>query len=91
MIGERGFEPPPPWSRTRCSTRLSHSPIGVAVDLPAGCPGDRVRGVWQALVSVAESGAWQRAASADPMRGCGGGNRDDAGAVAGLVVASETG
>src|SRR6202167_3055350 len=25
-VGERGFEPPTPWSRTRCSTRLSHSP-----------------------------------------------------------------
>jgi hypothetical protein len=28
MVGERGFEPPTPWSRTRCSTRLSHSPTG---------------------------------------------------------------
>src|SRR5271165_5264067 len=27
LVGERGFEPPTPWSRTRCSTRLSHSPI----------------------------------------------------------------
>ena len=26
MVGARGFEPPTPWSRTRCSTRLSHSP-----------------------------------------------------------------
>ena len=26
LVGERGFEPPTPWSRTRCSTRLSHSP-----------------------------------------------------------------
>ena len=26
MVGERGFEPPTPWSRTRGSTRLSHSP-----------------------------------------------------------------
>src|SRR5882757_11290976 len=25
-IGARGFEPPTPWSRTRCSTRLSHAP-----------------------------------------------------------------
>jgi hypothetical protein len=30
MVGERGFEPPTPWSRTRCSTRLSHSPTGVS-------------------------------------------------------------
>src|SRR5208337_2954923 len=30
MVGERGFEPPTPWSRTRCSTRLSHSPTGAA-------------------------------------------------------------
>jgi hypothetical protein len=29
MVGERGFEPPTPWSRTRCSTRLSHSPTAV--------------------------------------------------------------
>src|ERR1700688_1013221 len=26
LVGERGFEPPTPWCRTRCSTRLSHSP-----------------------------------------------------------------
>ena len=26
LVGERGFDPPTPWSRTRCSTRLSHSP-----------------------------------------------------------------
>ena len=26
MVGARGFEPPTPWSRTRCSTRLSHAP-----------------------------------------------------------------
>src|SRR5271169_449475 len=26
MVGETGFEPATPWSRTRCSTRLSHSP-----------------------------------------------------------------
>src|SRR3972149_5170255 len=28
MVGARGFEPPTPWSRTRCSTRLSHAPTG---------------------------------------------------------------
>ena len=27
MVGERGFEPPTPWSQTRCATRLRHSPI----------------------------------------------------------------
>src|SRR5690242_5095449 len=26
MVGERGFEPPAPTSRTWCSTRLSYSP-----------------------------------------------------------------
>jgi hypothetical protein len=31
MVGERGFEPPTPWSRTRCSTRLSHSPTFAAI------------------------------------------------------------
>ena len=33
MVGERGFEPPTPWSRTRCSTRLSHSPTVEKRDL----------------------------------------------------------
>src|SRR6266702_1619835 len=27
LVGERGFEPATPWSRTKCSTRLSHSPM----------------------------------------------------------------
>src|SRR3954463_12341139 len=27
LVGARGFEPPTPWSRTRCSTRLSHAPM----------------------------------------------------------------
>ena len=31
LVGERGFEPPTPWSRTRCSTRLSHSPTSLAL------------------------------------------------------------
>src|SRR5581483_2219109 len=31
LVGERGFEPPTPWSRTRCSTRLSHSPTLLAL------------------------------------------------------------
>src|SRR5437870_13761699 len=26
MVGARGFEPPTPCSRSRCSTRLSHAP-----------------------------------------------------------------
>ena len=26
-VGETGFEPATPWSRTKCSTRLSHSPV----------------------------------------------------------------
>ena len=33
MVGERGFEPPTPWSRTRCSTRLSHSPTEVSIPI----------------------------------------------------------
>jgi hypothetical protein len=32
LVGERGFEPPTPWSRTRCSTRLSHSPTTADAD-----------------------------------------------------------
>ncbi len=35
-IGETGFEPATPWSRTKCSTRLSHSPIGAGYRRGAG-------------------------------------------------------
>jgi hypothetical protein len=41
LVGERGFEPPTPWSRTRCSTRLSHSPTKQAPRIFAGS----VRGI----------------------------------------------
>src|SRR6266496_6024942 len=34
LVGERGFEPPTPWSRTRCSTRLSHSPTNYWISRP---------------------------------------------------------
>ena len=36
MVGERGFEPPTPWSRTRCSTRLSHSPTDYRMTATTG-------------------------------------------------------
>jgi hypothetical protein len=26
MVGARGFEPPTPWSRTKCATRLRYAP-----------------------------------------------------------------
>src|SRR6266545_4584643 len=43
MVGARGFEPPTPWSRTRCSTRLSHAPTGplrpLRLALPRLVPG----------------------------------------------------
>jgi integrase len=44
MVGETGFEPATPWSRTKCSTRLSHSPIcptraGGCFSGPAKCGG----------------------------------------------------
>jgi hypothetical protein len=29
MVGARGFEPPTPWSRTRCATRLRYAPTGL--------------------------------------------------------------
>src|SRR6202142_468518 len=38
MVGERGFEPPTPWSRTRCSTRLSHSPTDRGIPPTARTP-----------------------------------------------------
>src|SRR5512143_805615 len=31
MVGMTGFEPATPWSRTRCSTRLSHIPTETAM------------------------------------------------------------
>src|SRR5512136_1453457 len=27
MVGARGFEPPTPWSRTKCATRLRYAPM----------------------------------------------------------------
>src|ERR1700734_3159190 len=30
MVGARGFEPPTPWSRTRCATRLRYAPMFAA-------------------------------------------------------------
>src|SRR5258707_8701435 len=32
MVGARGFEPPTPWSRTRCATRLRYAPTAYARD-----------------------------------------------------------
>ena len=67
MVGERGFEPPTPWSRTRCSTRLSHSPnLGVKSTssgaawcvFPLGC----------ASISVAESSGYLRPAFREPTQ-----------------------
>src|SRR3954454_23641376 len=43
MVGERGFEPPTPWSRTRCSTRLSHSPTVLEGDERKTAPGAAIR------------------------------------------------
>ncbi len=40
MVGETGFEPATPWSRTKCSTRLSHSPSSLHLPRvwgPRGC------------------------------------------------------
>ncbi|GMU58941.1 MAG: hypothetical protein AMXMBFR34_07040 [Myxococcaceae bacterium] len=38
-VGETGFEPATPWSRTKCSTRLSHSPVmrGPPTEWPQQC------------------------------------------------------
>src|SRR5208282_4740473 len=50
MVGERGFEPPTPWSRTRCSTRLSHSPtVGKAP-------------TYRALKGLYQSSEWRQTA-----------------------------
>ena len=27
VVGASGFEPPTPWSQTRCATRLRHAPV----------------------------------------------------------------
>ena len=54
MVGERGFEPPTPWSRTRCSTRLSHSPT-CGVEAHKRGAAWRVVPLWYACSSVTES------------------------------------
>ena len=47
MVGARGFEPPTPWSRTRCSTRLSHAPTMRPANSDAWCQCRRPSGVCQ--------------------------------------------
>jgi hypothetical protein len=37
MVGARGFEPPTPWSRTRCATRLRYAPNNCCGGLSIGC------------------------------------------------------
>ena len=39
MVGMTGFEPATPWSRTRCSTRLSHIPTTETGMLATALPG----------------------------------------------------
>src|SRR5713226_6014255 len=54
MVGERGFEPPTPWSRTRCSTRLSHSPTDGWITAATGT-------TWRLELrqySILRSGGW---------------------------------
>ena len=34
MVGARGFEPPTPWSRTRCATRLRYAPNIYCGEMP---------------------------------------------------------
>ncbi len=55
MVGERGFEPPTPWSRTRCSTRLSHSPNLDCGSASLGRGLSRLSPLKCACTSVAES------------------------------------
>ncbi len=45
MVGARGFEPPAPWSRTRCATRLRYAPTAEMNDLPdvEPCSGEQAR------------------------------------------------
>jgi hypothetical protein len=71
MVGARGFEPPTPWSRTRCATRLRYAPNvmlsgcrwkgTLAFSRPREGQVDRRTD----LVSLAEIG-WRR----DDTRGC---------------------
>ena len=38
VVGARGFEPPTPWSRTRCATRLRYAPRRrVFIGAPCAC------------------------------------------------------
>ena len=48
LVGARGFEPPTPWSRTKCATRLRYAPIQLPFALLArpeisGLTSDTVR------------------------------------------------
>lgn len=35
VVGARGFEPPTPWSRTRCATRLRYAPNKLGLSSPS--------------------------------------------------------
>ena len=58
MVGERGFEPPTPWSRTRCSTRLSHSPTVLGRGRNCGRPRETCRLTLAIIASVKLASAW---------------------------------
>ena len=38
LVGVSGFEPPTPWSQTRCAARLRHTPILCFRKAPTECP-----------------------------------------------------
>src|SRR3989440_6833170 len=62
-IGERGFEPPTPWSRTRCSTRLSHSPTVLEGDERKTAPGAEISGLRLLRNYNKVAGSWRLPAS----------------------------
>jgi hypothetical protein len=72
MVGETGFEPATPWSRTKCSTRLSHSPRCLAGAARVGRSGRtaRVRPRFYCPVSGVSSVRSRAAAARADVRTC---------------------
>ncbi len=70
-VGETGFEPATPWSRTKCSTRLSHSPL-LRLRRPSAAPPGRapadVRSRRYCVTAEVSSGLSARRWARDHMR-----------------------
>src|SRR3989442_13314936 len=62
MVGASGFEPPTPWSRTRCATRLRYAPTILQ--------GERILCDWRRPVKAGAGRPEDRCTRRQPFRTC---------------------